>query len=111
MKYGLIMTKTVLAEIHSAAEYVEKTLDNPVAAKRLLDNIDKKVDNIAENPYINPLVLDKFLASNGIRLQMIDNYIAFYVVNEEKKQVTVFKFMHSRRNWAAAIKSSTLFPL
>lgn len=106
MKYHITITKTALAEINKAATYISKTLDNNIAANRLLDTAEKKINHLADNPYINPLVQDSFLAANGIRFQLVEKYIAFYVIREEKKQITVIRFLHSKRNWMSLISEN-----
>ena len=65
--YKLVFTKTALRDIRSAALYISDTLMNMEAANKLLDAVDDKIGALAETPYINPLVRDSILASNGIR--------------------------------------------
>ena len=54
---------------------------------------------LEELPFRNALVLDERLAYQGIRRILIDNYIVFYVVNDEKKIVTVVRILYNRRDW------------
>lgn len=105
MTYRINITRTALADIRSSAFYISDTLMNKNASNRLLDNIQNKMDLLSENPYMNPLVKDSFLASNGIRFQMVDKYMAFYIVDEEAKTVSVIRFLHSRRDWNYLLKN------
>ena len=84
MTYKIVITNTALADIRSAVLYIADTLMNKSAANKLLDEVDKKIGALSDNPYINPPVRDSFLASNGIRFQLVNNYIAFYVIHEER---------------------------
>ncbi|MGN0586126.1 MAG: type II toxin-antitoxin system RelE/ParE family toxin [Oscillospiraceae bacterium] len=105
MRYNITMTVTARTDIQSAVQYISAKLKNKPAAVRLLDETDKKIGILADDPYINPLVRDSFLAANGVRLQMVGKYTAFYIINEETKTVSVIRFQHSRRNWSDLLKN------
>ncbi|MBR6598970.1 MAG: type II toxin-antitoxin system RelE/ParE family toxin [Oscillospiraceae bacterium] len=107
MMYKVVLTNMAMQDIRLAALYLSGTLMNKDAANRLLDTINKKIKTLSETPYINPLVNDSFLASNGIRFQIINNYMAFYVVSEEKKTVSIIRFQHSRRDWISILKNDS----
>lgn len=103
--YKLVFTKAALQDIRSAALYISDTLMNKEAANKLLDAVDEKIGVLAETPYINPLVRDSILASNGIRFQLVNNYLAFYIIHEDTKTVSVIRFQHSRRDWITILKN------
>ena len=105
MTYKINITKSALSDIRSTALYISHTLMNKSASNRLLDNIQEKMDLLSVTPYMNPVVNDGFLASNGIRFQMIDKYMAFYIVDEETKTISVIRFIHSRRDWNYLLKN------
>lgn len=104
MTYTINLTKTALADIRAAVHYIMDNLFNEQAANKLLDDIDEELSLLSEMPFINPLVSDSFLAANGIRIQMVNKYMAFYVVHEEEKTVSVIRFQHSRRDWITLLK-------
>lgn len=109
MTYKIVLTQTALEDIRAAAVYISDTLMNNKAANKLLDSVNEKIGILAETPYMNPLVRDSFLAANGIRFQLINNYIAFYVIDENEKIVSVIRFQHSRRDWMSLLRSETDF--
>lgn len=106
MIYKVIVTKSALEDIRSAVRYISDTLMNKEAANNLLDELDGKIGLLSEQPYINPLVRDSFLASNGFRIQSVNNYLAFYNIHEETKTVSVIRFQHSRRDWISLLKNT-----
>lgn len=103
--YKLVFTKAALQNIRFAALYISDTLMKQDAANRLLDAVDEKVGALAETPYINQLVRDSMLASNRIRFQLVNKYLAFYTVHEDTKTVSVIRFQHSRRDWVSLLKN------
>lgn len=50
-------------------------------------------------PLRNVLVADDILSYKCIGKIMVDNYIVFYIVNEESKTVTIIRILYGRRNW------------
>lgn len=103
--YEINITDTAHSDLQNAALYIANTLNNKAAANRLLDAADKELSSLADFPERNPLVRDFFLAENGIRMQMIKKYLAFYVVRSETNSITVLRIIHSRRDWIAILKN------
>lgn len=103
--YKINITETAHTDLQNAASYIADTLNNKAAANRLLDAADKELSSLADFPERNPLVRDFFLSENGIRMQMIKNYLAFYVVRSETKSVTILRIIHSRRDWISILKN------
>ena len=103
--YEINVTDIAHSDLQNAALYIANTLNNKAAANRLLDAADKELSSLAAFPERNPLVRDFFRAENGIRMQMIKKYLAFYVVRSETNSVTVLRIIHSRRDWIAILKN------
>ncbi|MBB6479860.1 plasmid stabilization system protein ParE [Spirochaeta isovalerica] len=49
------------------------------------------------------LLKDEMLSRNGIRKMAIDNYLAFYIVDDNKKIVSIIRVLYSRRDWEEII--------
>lgn len=102
--YKINITETAENDLHDAALYIANILNNKPAAVRLLDTAESEIASLADFPERNPLVRDAFLAANGIRMQAIKGYLAFYVVRGETKSVTILRIIHSRRDWISILK-------
>ena len=102
--YHIQITKRAERDIQDTLAYISETLHNPSAALDLFDEAEKQLQSLSDLPDRNPLVHDAILAANGIRIQLINNYIAFYIINEAAKTVTIIRFMYSRRNWMSILK-------
>lgn len=103
--YQINITESAENDLKDAALYIANILNNRTAANKLLDTADKELSSLINFPERNNLVHDAFLASNGIRMQMINNYIAFYVIREEIKSITILRIIHSRRDWISILKN------
>lgn len=105
MSYRLHITSTAERDLTQAADYIEFVLKNPSAADALLVEADCKINALLPFPKEHPLVDDKLLAFWGIRFVQVKNYLAFYVVSEMEKPITVVRFLYVKSNWLSILKS------
>lgn len=109
MSYQLHITSTAEHDLMRAADYIEFSLKNPDAAEQLLDTADEQISSLSEFPERFPLVDDPVLASWRIRFVIVNNYLAFYTIDEEKQLVIVVRFLFQRSNWNSILRQG--FPL
>ena len=84
MSYQLHITSTAEHDIMHAVDYIEFMLKNPQATDNLLDTVTKQIGTLSEFPQKIRIVDNSVLASWEIRFVIINNYLAFYTINEEK---------------------------
>jgi len=106
--YKLLFSKTIDDEIDSSYNYIKDILEASSAAKNLMKELYDKLNYIKEKPYSRPLVHDEFLASLGIRSIRVKNYLIFYNIDENDKNVNVISFMHNKRDWVYILKEKSL---
>lgn len=109
MSYQLHITSTAEHDIMRAADYIEFALKNPPAANDLLDAITKHIGTLSDFPQKSRLVDDPVLASWGIRFVIINNYLAFHTIDEEKQTVIIVRFLYQKSNWCSILRQG--FPL
>ena len=109
MSYQLHITGVAERDLIQAADYIEFVLKNPQAADDLLEEMDQKINALLSFPKEHPLAYDKLLSSWGIRFIRVKNYLVFYVVSEEKSQITVVRFLYAKSNWTSILRLG--FPL
>ncbi|MDW7669905.1 MAG: type II toxin-antitoxin system RelE/ParE family toxin, partial [Bacillota bacterium] len=56
-----------------------------------------------EFPFSCNYVVDEYLKKKGYRKLIIDNYIAFYLVNEEERQVVVMRVLYGRQKYESLL--------
>jgi len=64
--FKLTFSETINDDIVSSINYIKNTLNAPMAAQNHVVELKKKYIKLKENPFIRPLVKNKFLASKGI---------------------------------------------
>ena len=104
MSYIIHITSTAERDIMRAADYIEFNLKNPTAADHLLDETTEQINSLADIPQKFRLVDDPVLASWGIRFVIVNNYLAFYTIDEEKQMVIIVRFLFQRSNWNAILR-------
>ena len=109
MSYQVHITSTAEHDIMRAADYIEFTLKNPDAADKLLDVAAAQINSLADLPQKFRPVDDPVLASWNIRFVIINQYLAFYTIDEEKQTVIVVRFLYQKSNWTSILRQG--FPL
>lgn len=104
MTYNIHITSVAERDLNNAADHIEFVLKNPTAADNLLDEADAQINLLSEFPEKFQLVDDPILASWRIRFMLIKNYLAFYVIDEENKLVTIVRFLYQKSNWTAILR-------
>jgi len=101
--YTLNFSELFKEDVKSSVGYIKHTLQAPVAAQRLKDEIKKTYKKIKETPLLYPAVPDEYLASMGFRFVMVKNHMIFYIV--EEKQINIIRFLYGPRNWINILKN------
>jgi len=95
--YKLKYAQSYREDLKSVVSYIRDSLQNPIAAQKIKDDVKSKFIKIKENPFIYPAVPNEFLASKGYRLAIVNNFIIFYKVKEN--QIEVIRFLYGHRDW------------
>jgi plasmid stabilization system protein ParE len=97
--FTLTFSSRINNDIVSSIGCIKNTLQAPMAAENHIKELKKAYEKLKGNPYGRPLVQDKYLASQGIRFIKVKNYILIYYIDEESKEVFLYRFMYARRDW------------
>jgi len=101
--YEVILTDMANEELEAIYEYISCDLCNELAAKRLMEKIENGFLNLEQSPYLGREVHIK-LQNEVYRKLVIENYIALYDVDEQYKQVVIYRVINSRRDYLKVIE-------
>lgn len=91
-------------DLSDIVTYFIDKLCNPKAADSLLEKFLKEKENIADNPYMYPLSNDLVLQVEGFhRFLFKKNYIALYLINDDKKEVSIMRIFYAKRDYGNLI--------
>jgi plasmid stabilization system protein ParE len=104
MSYQIQITSIAERDIINAADYIEYNLKNPIAAENLLDEVTLRIESLSEFPERFGIVDDSVLASWKIRFVTVNNYLAFYTIDEDMQLVIVVRFLFQNSNWKSILR-------
>lgn len=81
------------------ARYISRELNNPVAADRLAVELVEAGESIPAFPYANPAYIPIRPLKHEYRKLLVENYLMFYWVDEERKLVTVARVIYAKRDY------------
>lgn len=107
MRYSVRITESAEKDLNSAIDYIEFNLLNPQAADNLLDSVEEAFKRLSDMPQMHALADDPILNAWGIRFVTINNYMAFYRIDEKTKVVYIVRFLYGKRNWMDILKGKS----
>jgi toxin ParE1/3/4 len=72
---------------------------NPAAAFALADRFHRAFENLTHFPFIGR---DRSILINGSRSIIVETYVVFYVVNEQR--ITIFRVLDGRRDIESVLR-------
>lgn len=96
MNYQIHIT-SIGHDIMRTVDYIEFTLKKLTTADNTLDVANEQIGSLAKSQQKFRLVDDPILASWGIRFVIINNYLAFYTIDEEKQMVIRVRFLYQKK--------------
>jgi len=100
MAYKVRMTESANKDLEEITEYIAIKLSNQKSAIELLDEFLEKKTFLEESPLMYPLCYDLRLKEQGYhRFLFKNNFIALYLIDEEKKVVTLMRIFYAQSDY------------
>jgi plasmid stabilization system protein ParE len=99
MKYDVILETTAVLDLYGIFDYIRDVLKSPQAAQRVFISIRQQMLSLDQMPTRFNTVRDEPYSSLGVRIMPVENYNAFYIVDEQKREVRVIRILYNRREW------------
>lgn len=96
-KYEVRLLRIAENDLTDIVAYI--AAERPAAALGQLTRIEKSLGHLASNPYLGKLPNDDHLIELGFRCLIVDEYLAFYTVEDDI--VFVHRIIHSARDYSA----------
>ena len=98
-EYEVILETTATLDLYGILDYITDVLKAPESAKRVYSSIKKQVMSLDFMPARHNIVREEPYASMGVRIMPVENYTAFYIIDEPKREVHVLRILYNRREW------------
>lgn len=98
MKYEVVVTARAAADLRAVFEYMAYELLAGENAVKQLDRLEKAILSLDEMPERFRLYDKEPWNKRNLRIMPVDNYLVFYIPQDEEKTVTVIRVMYGRRD-------------
>jgi addiction module RelE/StbE family toxin len=98
-KYTLKLTTKAKNDLNRIYDYISKDLDAEIAAINLIEKIEMNLLRLEEFPFSCSSVGDEFLKKKGYRKMIVNNYIGFYLVDEEANEIVIMRFLYGKQKF------------
>ncbi len=85
-------------DLRNIYRYLAEELQAPQAAQRQVDRIRRVIRMLNSSPARFPAVAWEPWASMGMRQEPVNNYLVFYLVDENRQTVSVVRVFYGGRN-------------
>ena len=102
--YKVVISPSANADLFNALKYIAFELENPQAATKLADGIEKCYTDLEEFPAAHEFCRDPVLARIGYRRYAVGNYLVIFRIVEDMKEVRVLHILHSLQNYHEILK-------
>ena len=98
MNYSVIISEKAKMDIRDIYEYIAFSLYAPKAAANITGKIEKAILSLDLNPERYRLYDKEPWKARGLRLLPVENYIIFYIPDENAGTVTITRVMYGGRD-------------
>lgn len=96
--YSYSFTAKAENDLEGILRYIRDDLLNPSAATDFGRKLFESIDNVRNFPQSGMLVENDFLADKKIRRVIIENYVMYYVTDDEKRKIYIVRIVYGKRN-------------
>jgi toxin ParE1/3/4 len=108
MIYEVITTNQADADLRGVYEYIAFELLSPDNAAGQLDRLEEHIIGLENFPEKFRVYGKEPWHSRGLRVMPVDNYLVFYIPDNEAGIVTVIRVMYAGRNVEDQLKNHTV---
>ena len=98
MMYKLIFAPAFAADLQETFAYIETTLAVPQASRTLMQEIDRAISLLKEQPFLYPFCPEPLNALQYRKI-VVRQYILIYYVDEAAQTVNLLRCFHGNQNY------------
>lgn len=99
MKYRITRADAADQDLISIINYIAEESQDLRVALKYLDKLEQAIMNLSDFPYIGVAPRYKSLRTQGFKVLIIENHLAFYKVSETKKEAEVYRILHGKQDY------------
>ena len=98
MIYEVELSEQADSDLRGIFEYISFELQSPENASGQLDRLEEQILSLDTMPERYRRYEKEPWKSRGLRVLPVDNYVALYIPDCDKKVVTILRVMYTRRD-------------
>jgi len=101
--YKVIISPSASADLFNALKHIAYELENPQAAAKLADGVEKCYADLEDLPAAHELCRDPVLRKIGYRRYPVGNYLVIFRIVEESNEVRVVHIFHATQDYLSTL--------
>ena len=98
-RYSIRMSTKAKNDYKKIIRYIKSNLHEPIIAEKYAILIKDRIDSLKYYPQKFEVASSVIVKQDNIRKLIINNYIVFYKIKEESKEVYILRIMYSGSDW------------
>ena len=103
MAFEIIQSIKAESDLDNILVYITFQLNNPTAASNLLDKYESRLTNLRKSPHFYRLSNIERLSHSGYHQFTFGNCIAFYIINDEAKTVSIVRIFYKKQDYESIL--------
>jgi addiction module RelE/StbE family toxin len=99
MAYNVKVSDSADKDLDEIFTYIAEKLANPKVAADFARELEERYTALEIHPLMFELSRDKRLAAKGYRRFVVGSYIALYLVDEKRREITIARVFYGRREY------------
>lgn len=108
-RYTVRITQPAQQQLREIADYIRFTLQAPNTAIKMLDMLAEEILSLDQFPNRVPLTEEEPWHSQGVHKLPVKNFLVYFWVDEETKQVHVIGVIYGRRDQRHQLSNLDVF--
>ena len=104
MSYTVRLTDTAKQDLREIAFWIAEQSKDKEIAKRFVGELRETCKKLDTFPNAGAIPKDRVIRSEGHRFTVHKEYLIFYLVDEEKKQVNVMAIFNAKKDYMRVMK-------
>ena len=97
-EYKVKITPQASVQMLEIFSYISSTLNEPIAAERLIDDLQNSILSLGTMPKRVALVDEEPWRSYGVHKMPVKNFLVYFWINDELKEVHIIAVIYGRRD-------------
>ena len=101
--YETHISQRAQSDIREIAAYIIRELQQPDAARRLVEALAEGIASLTQMPERFAVVADARLAGMGVRKMKVGHHLVFFSIDTQQRRVCILGILYERREWETTL--------